>query len=588
VGTVLSITGVTEGGEALAATNVFVIESTPTTLYFIYPCQARRVSEKANVLWLRRLYDPADLMIEMPADERRKRKDKFLRTQCSTIQGKMAIKKLVLRQVADFELSTEPEREEEVAEDETAEADEGAAPAEAAGRRVNYGNGRTGRLTTEECGRLMQEAFGAAMDRSESTAMVTVEQKWWYRTCVLGGKLYFPPGGCTSALVKDFFQCLIDMLTALTRREQSSEMLIIFLAVILQRKKGVDKAADIRRLLLKRITMWKANQFEDLVSEAEQCDSMLRTVARTKKGNPMDADQIASVFSKMVFQGKIREAVRFVTEQTKGGVLEVTDEITVKKVTSTVKDHLEMKHPAAALPHCEALLPRPKHADGSESLEPLIEVTITAGDVETIARRIRGGGGPGGSDASIWQRLLLHHGALSARLRDAVAALGHVMANEEMDWKLIRALVANRLVALDKCPGVRPIGIGECLRRILGKVMAKVTRDSATLEAGADQLCMGLAGGIEGAIHGMNELFQQFSEDDDTGGYGMLLVDAANAFNAVNRITALWHARILWRSCARFIFNTYRGYAYLIVRSTKTAGAGTIMLSREGVTQGTP
>jgi hypothetical protein len=118
--------------------------------------------------------------------------------------------------------------------------------------------------------------------------------------------------------------------------------------------------------------------------------------------------------------------------------------------------------------------------------------------------------------------------------------------------------------------------------------MAKVTKEQATDEAKAEQLCMGLAGGIEGAIHGMSELFQQLSEDEDEGGYGMLLVDAANAFNAVNRVAALWNARILWRSCARFLFNTYRGYAYLVVRSTRQQGKGTIMLSREGVTQGDP
>ena len=38
----------------------------------------------------------------------------------------------------------------------------------------------------------------------------------------------------------------------------------------------------------------------------------------------------------------------------------------------------------------------------------------------------------------------------------------------------LKVLVACRLVALDKCPGVRSIGIGEVARRIIAKAIARV------------------------------------------------------------------------------------------------------------------
>lgn len=47
--------------------------------------------------------------------------------------------------------------------------------------------------------------------------------------------------------------------------------------------------------------------------------------------------------------------------------------------------------------------------------------------------------------------------------------------------------------------------------------------------------------GIEGAVHAINDLFDEHSND----GWGVLLVDAANAFNSINRLALLWNARVL-------------------------------------------
>ena len=66
---------------------------------------------------------------------------------------------------------------------------------------------------------------------------------------------------------------------------------------------------------------------------------------------------------------------------------------------------------------------------------------------------------------------MLHYGAHCSRLREAVADLAMHLANGIVDWTDIRALM-NRLIALDKCPGVCPIGIGECHHRVLGRVLA--------------------------------------------------------------------------------------------------------------------
>ena len=77
----------------------------------------------------------------------------------------------------------------------------------------------------------------------------------------------------------------------------------------------------------------------------------------------------------------------------------------------------------------------------------------------------------------------------------------------------------------------------------------------------------------------MRELFDAHSAE----GYGVLMVDAKNAFNSVNRVAGLWNARVYWPRCSRFLFNTYRGFSSLWIN-----GSVEPLYSREGITQGDP
>ena len=140
---------------------------------------------------------------------------------------------------------------------------------------------------------------------------------------------------------------------------------------------------------------------------------------------------------------------------------------------------------------------------------------------------------------------LLCYGNHSAHLHDAVAALTRQLANTITPWSDVCALVSNRLIALDKCPGVRPIGIAETLRRVIGKAICSATCADIESLCGVDQLCGGVKSGIEGAIHAMND---QYSQNCTLPDWGVL-------FNSLNRAALLWNVRILWPRCSRFLFN---------------------------------
>ena len=57
-------------------------------------------------------------------------------------------------------------------------------------------------------------------------------------------------------------------------------------------------------------------------------------------------------------------------------------------------------------------------------------------------------------------------------MRDQNSIFAQNIATKVTDPNCLEAYTANRLIPLDKNPGIRPIEIGEVLRRIVGKAIA--------------------------------------------------------------------------------------------------------------------
>ena len=139
----------------------------------------------------------------------------------------------------------------------------------------------------------------------------------------------------------------------------------------------------------------------------------------------------------------------------------------------------------------------------------------------------------------------------------------------------IRPLLACHLIALDKKPGVRPIGVSEIPCRIIAKAILSVLRYDVMEAAGSLQLCAGQIAGIEAAIHAVRSTFEC------EGTQGVLLVDASNAFNALNCSTALLNIRNICPSIFTVLCNCYCAPSDLFVN-------GLTLQSQEGTTQGDP
>ena len=394
-------------------------------------------------------------------------------------------------------------------------------------------------------------------------------QEQWRRLIVYQPRHYNLPNGKVG---RRFLMLLTQELNGVRARHWNSERFIVFQLVVLQRCPQVSRAKDIGPRLTLRMDAWEKGNYAMLVQNTERTMS---EYLDSKQSSAPDPAQRAKIFHAKMLRGDIRGAIRYLTESEKGSILQPSD--TDAKSGESVGDVLRSKHPAARVPDVDLLHSYPE-------TPAFVDVDITADVVESVARRLTGSAGLGGTDAHALKHWLLKFGKVSAELREAVASFSMWLANDFPPWAAYRAFMSGRLVALDKCPGVRPIGIGETWRRAFAKALLKVAGPEATQACGIDQLCSGLQAGVEGAVHAMQHVWDVHHQEEQ---WGFFLIDASNAFNELNRTHMLWTVRREWPSGARFVFNCYKHWATLIVRGNTGTG-GISLASKEGVTQGDP
>ena len=84
------------------------------------------------------------------------------------------------------------------------------------------------------------------------------------------------------------------------------------------------------------------------------------------------------------------------------------------------------------------------------------------------------------------------------------------------------------------------------MRCIIRKVIATALSNDIQGATGPLQVCTGQLSGCEAAVHAIHQVFQSPSTE------GVILVDACNAFNSLNRETALRNILHLCPPLAKF------------------------------------
>ena len=142
----------------------------------------------------------------------------------------------------------------------------------------------------------------------------------------------------------------------------------------------------------------------------------------------------------------------------------------------------------------------PETTSGQEP-HPVLFDQIDSTLIRSTVQKMDGAAGPSGLDTCRWKRLCTAFSNYSTDLCDVLASLCHKICTEYLDPSDLAPLVACRLIALDKCPGVRPIGIGECARWITCEAIASFLSMDNLDTVGLQQLCAGHTSGCEAAVH---------------------------------------------------------------------------------------
>jgi hypothetical protein len=376
--------------------------------------------------------------------------------------------------------------------------------------------------------------------------------------------IFMPPSGAaTKQMIKECTKLIYEVVNNAPGTDISFYALMIMPHLLLQRPTPKSKSKQHVAALNKRMILWRDGKLEELVAEGRTIQRRLQRIQRGASDTKGEAEN----FANLMRAGKVKPAMRLLTSKPTG----------ILSMNSETMGLLQEKHPEASETSEDAIVSGPK-----EYINPIIYESIDASLIRKMACTTKGSAGPSGLDADAWRKLLTHrsYGNDAIDLCKAIAALARKLCSIDYSKQDIspnlEAFTASRLIPLKKNPGVRPIGVGEVLRRIIGSAVMNILAEDVQAACGPLQLCAGQRAGCEAAIHALKRIH------DSQQSEAVLMVDAENAFNRLNRKVMLANTEILCPTMATFVRNCYSTSPSMFVTG------GVKIKSNEGTTQGDP
>ena len=190
--------------------------------------------------------------------------------------------------------------------------------------------------------------------------------------------------------------------------------------LLLQKPHRQSKSREHIKCLERRLLHWREGDIDALLDEGLAIQQHLWR-------SPATSADSSRVFARLEFHGKVKAAMRFLMEQSRGSFLPLSTPVG----ESTVFDELVKKHPGPSPANLMNLVS--PDAPTLKNCHPVIFDCLDGDLIRHTVLRIEGSTGPSGVDALGWRRLCTSFRTASSDLCHSLALVARRISTSFMD-----------------------------------------------------------------------------------------------------------------------------------------------------------
>ena len=212
------------------------------------------------------------------------------------------------------------------------------------------------------------------------------------------------------------------------------EAAMVLPPLLLQRPHRRSTSHGHKRCLEHRLQLWKDGDLLQLLQEG-------RTVQqRLQSSRAHSSQDTAKVFARLMFQGKVKAALRLLSSNSRGDFLPLDAAVG----NNTVLDELKKKHPTSSPINYDSLI-NPEFPP-SETCHQVIFEGLDEAVIRESCLKTEGAAGPSGIDSAGWRRMCTSFQPASTDLCRSLAFVVLRIAASYVDSVCLSPLLACRLI----------------------------------------------------------------------------------------------------------------------------------------------